>query len=166
MKKITGIIAIAFLSTTLFAQKSIDALFEKYGGKDGFVTVTINGNLLKLAAALDEDEDSDIPKNITSIRILAEDDESEGKVENFYDLVIKDIDISKYEEFMRIKESNQDVRMLVRTEGDKFSEFLLIVGGDDNALIQIKGNMTLKEAKKFADDAQKEHGTNILNNKD
>jgi len=166
MKKITGIIAIAFLSTTLFAQKSIDALFEKYGGKDGFVTVTINGNLLKLAAALDEDEDSDIPKNITSIRILAEDDESEGKVENFYDLVIKDIDISKYEEFMRIKESNQDVRMLVKTEGDMFSEFLLIVGGEDNVLIQIKGNMTLKEAKKFADDAQKEHGTNILNNKD
>jgi len=166
MKKITGIIAIAFLSTTLFAQKSIDALFEKYGGKDGFVTVTINGNLLKLAAALDEDEDSDIPKNITSIRILAEEDESEGKVENFYDLVIKDIDISKYEEFMRIKESNQDVRMLVKTEGDMFSEFLLIVGGEDNVLIQIKGNMTLKEAKKFADDAQKEHGTNILNNKD
>jgi len=166
MKKITGIIAIAFLSTTLFAQKSIDALFEKYGGKDGFVTVTINGNLLKLAAALDEDEDSDIPKNITSIRILAEEDESEGKVENFYDLVIKDIDISKYEEFMRIKESDQDVRMLVKTEGDKFSEFLLIVGGEDNVLIQIKGNMTLKEAKKFADDAQKERGTNILNNKD
>jgi len=166
MKKIIGIIAIAFLSTALFAQKSIDALFEKYGGKDGFVTVTINGNLLALAAALDEDEDSDIPRNITSIRILAEEEEFNGKVENFHDLVIKDIDLSKYEEFMRIKESNQDVRMLVKTEGDKFSEFLLIVGGEDNALIQIKGNMTLKEAKKFADNAKVEHGTNILKNKD
>jgi uncharacterized protein YqkB len=166
MKKIIGIIAIAFLSTTLFAQKSIDALFEKYGGKEGFVTVTINGNLLKLAAALNEDDESAIPENITLIRILAEEDEYKGKIENFYNLVIKDIDISKYEEFMTIKESNQDVRMLVRTEGNRFSEFLLIVGGEDNALIQIKGNMTLNEAKKFANDAKKENGINILNNKD
>lgn len=166
MKKIIGIIAIALLSTTLFGQKSIDALFDKYGGKDGFVTVTINGNLLKLAASLDEDEDSELPRNITSIRILAQEDEYKGSVENFHDLVIKDIDLSKYEEFMRVKESNQDVRMLVRMEGNRFSEFLLIVGGEDNALIQIKGDMTLSEAKKFADDAKKEHGTNIINNKD
>jgi hypothetical protein len=45
-----------------------------------------------------------------------------------------------------------------------FKEFLLIVGGKDNALIQIKGNMTFKEAKEFADGAKKDHGMNLLNN--
>ena len=166
MKKIYGIIVIALFTTTIYAQKSIDALFDKYSGKDGFVTVTINGNLLKLAASLDDDEDSDIPKEISSIRILAQDEDYKGTVENFYDLVIKDLDVSKYEEFMTVKESNQDVRMLVRMEGNKFTEFLLIVGGEDNALIQIRGNMTLDEAKKFADDAKKDHGTNLMINKD
>lgn len=83
------------------------------------------------------------------------------KVENFYNLVIKDIDLKNYEEFMRIKGSNQDLRMLVRTEGNKFKEFLLIAGGEDNALIQIKGNMTFEEAKKFSVDAKKNHGMNI-----
>ena len=83
------------------------------------------------------------------------------KVENFYNLVIKDIDLKNYEEFMRIKESNQDLRMLVRTEGNKFKEFLLIAGGEDNALIQIKGNMTFEEAKKFSVDAKKNHWMNI-----
>lgn len=63
---------------------------------------------------------------------------------------------------MQVKESDQDVRMLVRTEDNKFTEFLLIVGGKDNALIQIKGAMTFEEAKKFADDAKKDHGVNII----
>ena len=41
------------------------------------------------------------------------------KVENFYEMVIKDIDLNTYEEFMRVKESDQDLRMLVRTDGNK-----------------------------------------------
>jgi hypothetical protein len=163
MKNLVWTISLIMLSAALNAQKSIDALFDKYAGKDGFVTVTINGNLLKLAASLDNDDKSgSMPKNLTQIRILAQEDDT-MKVENFYDLVIKDLDLKQYEEFMQVKSSDQDVRMLVRTEGDKFKEFLLIVGGKDNALIQIKGSMTLSEAKKFADDAKKDHGMNMIN---
>ena len=164
MKNLVWTIALIMLSAALNAQKSIDALFDKYAGKDGFVTVTINGNLLKLAASLDNDDKSgSMPKNLTQIRILAQEDDT-MKVENFYDLVIKDLDLKQYEEFMQVKSSDQDVRMLVRTEGDKFKEFLLIVGGKDNALIQIKGSMTLAEAKKFADDSKKDNGMNMVKN--
>jgi hypothetical protein len=162
MKKSLGIFALLFFSAVLNGQKSIDALFDKYGGKEGFTTVTINGNLLKLAASLDDEKnDKSMPKEITQIRILAQDNEG-MKVENFYDLIIKDLDLSKYEEFMQVKESDQNVRMLVRTEGDRFKEFLLIVGGKDNAVIQIKGDMSLQEARKFADDAKKNHGASMI----
>jgi hypothetical protein len=164
MKKIT-ILAIALsLAIAASGQKSIDDLFEKYGGKDGFVTVTINGNLLKLAASFDEEKevnDNKLPSDISLIRILATDEDNKDSGINFHDLVIKDLDVTNYEEFMRVKEKDQDVRMLVKTSGKIFSEFLLIVGGKDNALIQIKGSMTFEEAKKFADDAKKNHGNNI-----
>jgi hypothetical protein len=49
----------------------------------------------------------------------------------------------------------------VRTEGNVFKEFLLIAGGNDNALIQIKGNLTLGEAKKLSEEAEKDHGHNL-----
>jgi hypothetical protein len=164
MKNLIWTIALLMLSLGMNAQKSIDALFDKYAGKDGFTTVTINGNLLKLVGSLDNDNKTgSMPKNLTQIRILAQDNDS-MKVENFYDLVIKDLDLKQYEEFMLIKSSDQAVRMLVRTDGDMFKEFLLIVGGKDNALIQIKGNMTFKEAKEFADGAKKDHGMNLVNN--
>lgn len=157
------VIVLAAWGTIVSGQKSIDNLFDRYAGKEGFTTVTISGNLFKLAACLDDDDNDDdaMPARITEIRILTQDDEN-LKVDNFYDLVIKDIDLSRYEEFMRIKESDQDLRMLVRSEGRAFTEFLLIAGGDDNALIQVKGNMTFKEARKFSDDAKKNHGLNIV----
>jgi hypothetical protein len=162
MKRFYLLIVLAIAATSVNGQKSIDNLFEKYAGKDGFTTVTINGNLLKLAECFSDDEkDNSIPAHITEIRILAQEDTT-MKVENFYNMVIKDIDLTNYDEFMRVKKSDQDLRMLVRSEGNKFKEFLLIAGGNDNALIQIKGNMTYEEAKKFSGDAEKHHGLNIL----
>lgn len=165
MKRLFLFVALTIMVTLVYGQKSIDALFERYAGRDGFVSITINGNLLKLAACLgaDDDDENSIPVNITEIRILAQEDEN-LKVENFYDMVIKDINLDLYEEFMRVKESDQDLRMLVRSEGNKFKEFLLIAGGEDNALIQIKGNMTFEEARKFSRDARKNHGLNIVAN--
>ena len=164
MKRLLVFIALMITSTLIYSQKAIDDLFEKYAGKDGFTTVTINGNLLKLAHCLDDNNDENsLPVNITEIRILAQDNDS-VKVENFYNLVIKDIDLKYYDEFMRVKSYDQDLRMLVRSEGNKFKEFLLIAGGTDNALIQVKGNMTYAEAKKFSKDAEKNHGLNITAN--
>jgi hypothetical protein len=161
MKRLLLFAVLTITVSVVSGQKSIDALFEKYAGKDGFTTVTINGNLLKLACCHDDDRDNTMPENITEIRILTQDDENMN-VENFYNLVIKDIDLDRYEEFMRVKESHQDMRMLVRSEGNEFKEFLLIAGGEDNALIQIKGNMTYEEAKKFSNSAKKNHGVNIV----
>lgn len=162
MKKVLLFVALAIIGSVVYGQKSIDALFAKYGGEDGFVTITLSGNLLKLLHNLDDDEgeDSSMPANISEIRLLVQDDDN-IKVDNFYDLVMKGVNIGDYEEFMRVKETDQDLRMLVRTEGRKIKEFLLVGGGDDNLLIQIKGDMTFKEAKRFSDDAKKNHGVNI-----
>ena len=165
MKKLLLFAALMITITVASGQKSIDRLFEKYAGRDGFTTVSINGDLLKLAASLDKDiDENDFPASITDIRILAQEDNN-MKVENFYEMIIKDLDLTDYEEFMQVKESGHNLRMLVRAEGNKFREFLLIAGGEkDNAVIQIKGSMSFAEARKFSDDAKKRHGLNIYTN--
>jgi hypothetical protein len=164
MKRLLLFAVLSITFTFVYGQKSIDALFEKYAGKEGFTTVTLKGDLLKLARCFDNDGDHDdnsIPSGLTEIRILSQEDKS-MKVGNFYEMVIKDIDLNTYEEFMRVKESDQDLRMLVRTDGNKFREFLLIAGGDDNAVIQIKGNLTFDDAKKIAKDAEKSKGVSAV----
>lgn len=162
MKRLFLFAALTVTVSIVSGQKSVDALFERYAGKDGFTAVTISGNLLKLAACLnDNDKDNNIPSDITGIRILSQEDDN-MKVENFYDMIIKDINLDNYEEFMRVKNSDQDLRMLVRSEGNKFKEFLLIAAGEDNAIIQIIGNMTFDEIKKLSGDVKKNHGLNIV----
>jgi len=156
MKRSLLLIAFFLLMSNAKSQKSIDDLFSKYSGKDGYTTLTVSGNLLKFSSCSDEDN-KHMPSNITQIRILAQEDKA-GKDHGFCELLSGGIDLDDYEEFMRVKESDQDFRMLVRAEGRKFREFLLIAGGEDNALIQIKGEMSYDEAKKFSKDLKKNNG--------
>lgn len=162
MKTLFWILTLSLATLTVNAQKSIDALFDRYGGEEGFTCVTVSGNLLKFMSNHEKDKDLDhIPGKVTEIRILAQ-DKDEMKVDNFYDLVLKDINTKDYEEFMKVKEYDQDIRMLVKTDGERFSEFLLIGGGKDNFVIQIKGDMSFKEAEKISSDVKKNHGKTLL----
>jgi len=162
MKRTIWILLLSALFSGVFGQKSVDALFSKYAGSEGFTTVTISGDLLKLAKLLDDDKDYDsLPAEITEIRILAQDDH-DMKIDNFYDRVMDDINLADYDDFMKVRNSGQELRMLVRTEGNRFREFLLVGGGKDNVLIQIKGNMTLREAKRLSSDFKNNHGKGCL----
>lgn len=158
MKKAILLTALIFSTLALSAQKSVDKLFEKYSGREGFTTIDISGDLLNLAATLEDEENGDrsdeIKARITGIRILTD---KEGAVtgENFMDVVKKDLALNDYEEFMRVKESDQDLRMLVKTEGRRIKEFLVISGGKDNAIIQIKGDMSFSDARKLSEKTKK-----------
>ena len=163
MKNLFITILITALTLSVNAQKSIDALFERYAGKDGFVTLTINGNLLRIAKVFcdNDEDDQEWSADITTIRILAQEDGNRDAV-NFYDMLERELDKRNYEEFMRIKEHEQDLVMLVRTSGRSFKEFLFVAGGEDNVVIQIKGNMTFEEAERFSDKVTKDNGADII----
>lgn len=151
MKRIITPVVLLIFTLSLSAQSSIDRLFEKYQGKDGFVTVTVSGNFLKMIGEFDDDDEflknSD---NITAIRILAQEDDN-MKVENFYDMVIDELDKGGYEEMIRVNSSDSDVKIMVKAEGNIYTEFLVVAGGDDNALIQIKGKLTKEIIKKMSE---------------
>ena len=162
MKRIIGILVLTASMGVVHGQKSIDRLFERYSENDGFVTFTISGNLLNLLKSDDNEwNDNHWPDKITEIRILVQDDENRV-IENFFDLARRDLDSRDYEEFMTVKKTDQDIKMLVRMDGDIIREFLLIGGGEDNFIIQAKGRITVKEAEDFSREATKEQGKNMF----
>jgi hypothetical protein len=162
MKRIFGILVVSALMGVAYGQRSIDRLFERYANNDGFVSLTISGNLLNLLKS-DENErdDNHWPDKITEIRILVQEDK-DRYAENFFDLAKRDLDSRDYEEFMTVKKTDQDLKMLVRMDGDIIKEFLLIGGGEDNFIIQAKGSITVKEAEDFSREAKKENGRNMF----
>lgn len=144
MKKIILLLAM-LLPMAVLAQKSpVDKLFEKYANQKGFTTVNISGKLLGFASNLDTGDPAtkDMLNGLKGIRVLSvEDNELNNKIDFYKELeadgFFKNND---YEVLMEVTEEDEVVRFLAKDAGNgKISDLLLVVGGDDNALISIQG---------------------------
>lgn len=122
----------------------IDKLFSKYANRDGFTTVNISGKLLSFASKFDDSKSKETAmlEKLSGIRILSVEDKDLNKGLNFYKELEADgfFKNNSYEALMEITEKNEIVRFYGRSGGGgKLSELLLVVGGDDNTLISIRG---------------------------
>ncbi len=157
MKRLFFIICFIGFATAIFAQnKSIDRVFDKYAGQEGFTTVYISKYMFSMFANLEGVEDKELDEvkqvfgKLNGIKILASEDGSPNGI-NFYDEIMKDLPREKYEELMVVKDSESDVVFLAREEQGIIVELLLIVSGDDdNALISITGEIDLNTIAKLS----------------
>lgn len=146
MKKLIVILAV-ILPLAVAAQKSpIDKLFEKYANKQGFTTVNISGKLLGFASKMDtgDEETSEMLSQLSGIRILSVDDsELVGKPDFFAELNDQGFfDNNDFEVLMEVTGPDEVVRFLARDAGNgKFSDLILVVGGDESSLISISGSI-------------------------
>ncbi|HDZ41919.1 MAG TPA: DUF4252 domain-containing protein [Bacteroidetes bacterium] len=148
MKRIVLLSFTLILAVSSFAQKNpIDAMFDKYAGKEGITTVYISSKMFSMMgkADLDDDELQDVINNLKSIRILTVDDDELNKKLNFFSELEKDLDFNAYEELMVVKGSDRDLKFLVKEKGKRIDELLMIGGGPgQNVLISIKGDLDLE----------------------
>jgi hypothetical protein len=147
MKKSFLILILTCLTFTIKAQSSpIDEMFNKYSEKDGFTFVTISSRMFSMFADMNTDnkDADDVIHNLSSIRILSADSLHNQNL-NFYTELTKKLNLSAYEELMVVKEGKDMTKFLVKYNGDRIAELLVITGGPDgNSLISIKGNFNLK----------------------
>ena len=153
MKKLVTCFALILAGTVVMAQSTaIDDVFKKYAGKEGFTTVYISKNLFDLISEIEhEDEEvSEVVSKLETIRILAVDRCEKPEGINFYEEVMESLPKNEYEELMTVKEKDQDVVFLVKEKNGIISELLLLVGGEDNALISIVGDIDINQIHKLS----------------
>jgi hypothetical protein len=144
MKKLVLILAMLLPMAVLAQKTPVDKLFEKYANQKGFTTVNISGKLLGFASQLETGDKatSDMLSGLSGIRVLTVENDELNKTINFYEELEKDgfFKNNGYEVLMEVTEPDEVVRFLAKDAGNgKISDLLLIVGGDDNALISISG---------------------------
>ncbi len=154
MKKLILLLAV-ILPMAVFAQKTpVDKLFEKYANQKGFTTVNISGKLLGFASQIETGDEAttEILSSLKGIRILSVEDNELNKNIDFYKELEKDgfFKNNDYEVLMEVTEDDEVVRFLAKDAGNgKISDLLLVVGGDDNALISISGLIDPKTINKI-----------------
>ena len=148
MKNIIFILFVCCLTKLLNGQTdAVDRIFKEYAGAEGFTTINISGDMLKMLAKLDPD-DADLRKisKLEEIKILTQENRTACKDLNFYNEIYNQLDKSLYKELMVVKDNDENVNMLFREDNGIISEFLLIVSSnDENVLISIKGEIELNK---------------------
>lgn len=145
MKRILITLVLLIPLLTMAQENSpIDKLFNKYANKEGFTTVNISGKLLSFASKLDESKSKEAAmlEKLSGIRILSVEDKTLNKGLNFYKELEADgfFRNHNYEVLMEVTEKDEVVRFYGRSgEKGKLSELLMVIGGNDNTLISIRG---------------------------
>ena len=149
-------LAVAIPALMVAQNSAIDKLFNKYKGQDGVTTVQISPELFQIMNAMDIDEldigDSEIPfDKVASVKILTLEDGEKFQDVNFYDEIKGELKTDDFAEVMTVDDGGETVRMWMKAEKAVVSEFLLIVGGDDNVLIYITGNFNMNDMEGLAE---------------
>jgi len=148
---------VLFIPLLVMAQENspVDKLFNKYANKDGFTTVNISGKLLSFASQFDDSnsKETEMLAKLSGIRILTVENKDLNKGLNFYKELEADgfFKNNNYEVLMEVTEKDEVVRFYGRSgEKGKLSELLLVVGGNDNTLISIRGVIDPNDISKIA----------------
>jgi hypothetical protein len=158
------VLAVAFPALMMAQNSAVDKLFAKYQGKQGITTVNISPELFQMvnAMGIEEIEEQDFPMDkIASVKILTIEDEEGYEGVNFYEEIKNELDVDDFAEVLTVNDGGEVVRMWMKVDQKTLSEFLLIVGGDDNVLIYITGSFDMKDLEDLADHVEHDMGIDL-----
>jgi len=123
----------------------VNKAFLKYGHKGGITSVTVPGFVIRLAASFAdiEDEEKELLRSIDKVKVLAVDDhylnEEIDLHGEFYNSINRD---GEFEELLAVRDASENVTIFGKMDDrDIIREMVILVGGDDNALVYIKGRL-------------------------
>ena len=157
MKRILITIAAVIMASSVSGQRtSLDDFFSRYSDREGYTSVVISGNLLNfLGGSENTDREGNALSKITSIRLIVREKENSAPGESLVSEIRGIIRRGRYDELMSVRDDGANIRFMARMERDMVPELLLVVDGEDEAVIQVEGNLTRDEASElFSSDGE------------
>ena len=141
--------------------QNVESLYERYAGKPGAESVSVGQfwiNLAKLVVAFGQeetemsDDETEVAlktlSHISAVRVADLSGCSENVLAQFAEDVA-DCSTDGYELLTQVRDEGDDLRVLVRRDGDVIREMVVISAGADPAIIQIEGRITEEEAARY-----------------
>lgn len=145
MKKILPFIVIAlFIFTSCDTNTGVSEAFLKYAHREGVTSVSVPGWLISLGANfadLSEDE-RELLESIDKVKVLSlENGDFNGEVNLNKEFKFKINPNGEYEELLTVNEEDENVTIFGKLDDDVITELIILVGGDDNAIVYVKGEI-------------------------
>ncbi len=144
MKKLFISAAILIFSISLFAQPAgFDRLYYQYKGEEGVVALKIPGFVMKLAGSIaDLDrEEKKLLKSLRSVTVLTIEESHLYPEVNFTEEINLSNMKNGYKLLMQVHDGDEDVIIAAREKNGKLRDLIVVVGGDDNVLVHVRGRM-------------------------
>lgn len=142
---------------SVMAQSAAVKLYDKYGGKDGYTTVSISKELFGMFASIDASdpdmqEMKEMMNQLEGIKILMYETENATDAELVkFRGEVSGLKTDSYSELMEVKQPGEQVKFLAQKKGDKIGELLLIINGEKQAgFISIAGNIDMNTIGKLS----------------
>jgi hypothetical protein len=142
MKKLILSLLLLSFVLTLFAQPAgFDRLYYKYKGEEGVVALRVPGFVMRLAASLgDMDrEEKELLRSMRSVTVLTIEDSYRYPGLNFTEEIKLKGD--HYKLLMEVHDQDEDVLIAAREKNGKVRDLIVVVGGDENVLVHVRGRM-------------------------
>lgn len=130
--------------------------FHKYKHQDGVVSITVPGWIIDLGTAIADlsPEEKAMMRQIDKVKVLTIEDPGLNQQVNFYEEYYHRIRSKKgYEDLVMVREDNEDIGILGRFDGDIVRELIVLVGGDENTIVYLKGRLDPSLLKSLMNEA-------------
>jgi len=142
MKKLILSLLTLALGLTLYAQPAgFDRLYYQYKGEEGVVALRVPGIVMRLAASLGDldQEEKALLRSMRSVTVLTIEDSYRYPGLNFTEEIKLQGD--QYQLLMEVHDGNEDVLIAAREKNGKVRDLIVVVGGDENVLVHVRGRM-------------------------
>ncbi|MBL4709145.1 MAG: DUF4252 domain-containing protein [Flavobacteriales bacterium] len=157
MKKILFSIFILSFPLLMAAQPSqVEKLFDQYSGKEGYTSVHITKYMFemfaKVATEEEDNEFKEVTSQLTAIKILTLDSETNAKRgQDFYKEINNSLSEPEYKDLMIVKDGGEEIKFMIKETKDIISELVMIIGGEnEGVLISLMGDIDLKTISKIS----------------
>lgn len=152
MKQIvhSALLTLALLLALPALTKAQDALFEKFNDAEGITTVFISKTMLQMIPNVKagKHDIGNIASKLDQLRILT--CERPSMVANIKKQAVQMYKNNQYEVIMQANEDGEHVTIYYRKLKNGKSEYALLADeGDEISIINVKGNVTLKDIQQL-----------------
>lgn len=144
MQKILLSVILTALGVSLHAQPAgLDRLYYNYKGEEGVVALRIPGFIMKLAGSIaDLDwEEKQLLRSLRSVTILTIEETHLYPNVNFTEEVNLSHMKGGYKMLLEVHDKDEDVVIAVREKKEKITDLIVVVGGNENVLVHVRGRM-------------------------